>query len=141
VGGNRVSLQSTSNVLKVSDFTQKGMTNPNSELKIMDPNTLATLETVSQNNINFGNISVRITDAFEHFATKRAEVSAASRRAQDAEDANMDRLVTLEEDIANIEDADLAALLTRIEMLMTQKEAAQATFTRITSKSLFDFLG
>ena len=37
-------------------------------------------------------------------------------------------------------DEDLAALLTRIEMLMTQKEAAQATFTRITSKSLFDFL-
>jgi flagellar hook-associated protein 3 FlgL len=140
LGGNRVSLQSTSNVLKVSNFTQKGMTNPNSALKIMDPNTLATLETVSQNNINFGNISVRITDAFEHFATKRAEVSAASRRAQDAEDANMDRLVTLEEDIADIEDADLAALLTRIEMLMTQKEAAQATFTRITSKSLFDFL-
>ena len=140
LGGNRVSLQSTSNVLKVSNFTQKGMTNPNSALKIMDPNTLATLEAVSQNNINFGNISVRITDAFEHFATKRAEVSAASRRAQDAEEANMDRLVTLEEDIANIEDADLAALLTRIEMLMTQKEAAQATFTRITSKSLFDFL-
>jgi flagellar hook-associated protein 3 FlgL len=53
----------------------------------------------------------------------------------------MDILVGLEEDIADIEDADLAALLTRIEMLMTQKEAAQATFTRITSKSLFDFLG
>ena len=140
LGGNRVSLQSTSNLLKVSNFTQKGMTNPNSELKIMEPNTLATLETVSQNNINFGNISVRITDAFEHFATKRAEVSAASRRAQDAEEANMDILVGLEEDIADIEDADLAALLTRIEMLMTQKEAAQATFTRITSKSLFDFL-
>jgi len=30
--------------------------------------------------------------------------------------------------------------LTRIELLMTQKEAAQATFTRISSKSLFDFL-
>jgi len=107
----------------------------------LDPNTLATVETIAQNKINFGDISARITDAFEHFATKRAEVSAASRRAQDAEEANMDILVGLEEDIADIEDADLAALLTRIEMLMTQKEAAQATFTRITSKSLFDFLG
>jgi len=116
------------------------MTDPNSVVKILDPNTFATTETVSQTNINFGDISVRITNAFEHFATKRAEVSAASRRAQDAEEANMDVLVSLEEDIADIEDADLAAILTRIEMLMVQKDAAQATFTRITSKSLFDFL-
>jgi len=141
LGGNRVSLQATSSELKVTNFTQNGMTDPNSSLKVLDPNTLATIETIAQNKINFGDISARITDAFEHFATKRAEVSAASRRAQDAEEANMDILVGLEEDIADIEDADLAALLTRIEMLMTQKEAAQATFTRITSKSLFDFLG
>jgi len=134
-------LQATSSELKVTNFTQNGMTDPNSSLKVLDPNTLATVETIAQNKINFGDISARITDAFEHFATKRAEVSAASRRAQDAEEANMDILVGLEEDIADIEDADLAALLTRIEMLMTQKEAAQATFTRITSKSLFDFLG
>jgi flagellar hook-associated protein 3 FlgL len=52
----------------------------------------------------------------------------------------MDILVSLNENIADIEDADLASLLTRIEMLMVQKDAAQATFTRITSKSLFDFL-
>jgi len=140
LGGNRISLQATSSELKATNFTQKGMTDPNSVVKILDPNTFATTETVSQTNINFGDISVRITNAFEHFATKRAEVSAASRRAQDAEEANMDVLVSLEEDIADIEDADLAAILTRIEMLMVQKDAAQATFTRITSKSLFDFL-
>jgi flagellar hook-associated protein 3 FlgL len=71
----------------------------------------------------------------------RAEVSTASRRAQDAEATNQDLLIQLEEDISEIKDADLASLLTRIEMLMLQKDAAQATFTRITSKSLFDFLG
>jgi flagellar hook-associated protein 3 FlgL len=141
LGGNRISMQVSSGELTATNFTQKGMIDSNSVVKVLDPNTLATLETVSQINIKFGDISARITDAFEHFATKRAEVSAASRRAQDAEEANMDILVNLEEDIADIEDADLAAILTRIEMLMTQKDAAQATFTRITSKSLFDFLG
>ena len=40
-----------------------------------------------------------------------------------------------------IKDADLASILTQLEFLMTQKDAAQATFTRVTSKSLFDFLG
>jgi hypothetical protein len=47
----------------------------------------------------------------------------------------------VEENISEIKEADLASLLTQIEFLMTNKEAAQATFTRITSKSLFDFLG
>ena len=117
------------------------MTDAAPKLKALDPITFAIKETISQIALNNSDISARITDAFEHFATKRAEVSAASRRAQDAEEANMDILVSLEEDIADIEDADLAAILTRIEMLMVQKDAAQATFTRITSKSLFDFLG
>jgi len=140
LGGNRISLQSTSDELVVESFTSKGMTDAAPKLKALDPITFAINETISQIALNNSDISARITDAFEHFATKRAEVSAASRRAQDAEEANMDILVSLEEDIADIEDADLAAILTRIEMLMVQKDAAQATFTRITSKSLFDFL-
>ena len=141
LGGNRISLQSTSDELVVESFTSKGMTDAAPKLKALDAITFAIKETISQIALNNSDISARITDAFEHFATKRAEVSAASRRAQDAEEANMDILVSLEEDIADIEDADLAAILTRIEMLMVQKDAAQATFTRITSKSLFDFLG
>ena len=141
LGGNRISLQSTSDELVVESFTSKGMTDAAPKLKALNPITFAIKETISQIALNNSDISARITDAFEHFATKRAEVSAASRRAQDAEEANMDILVSLEEDMADIEDADLAAILTRIEMLMVQKDAAQATFTRITSKSLFDFLG
>ena len=77
---------------------------------------------------------------FESFATARAEVGASSRRAQDNEAAAQDILLTLEENVTEIKDADLAALLTQLEFLMTNKEAAQATFTRITSKTLFDFL-
>ena len=61
--------------------------------------------------------------------------------AQENEAAAQDILLTLEENMSEIRDADLASLLTQLEFLMTNKEAAQATFTRITSKSLFDFLG
>ena len=67
-------------------------------------------------------------------------MSASSRVAQENEAAAQDILLTLEEDIADIKEADLASLLTQLEFLMTNKEAAQATFTRITSKSLFDFI-
>ena len=104
-------------------------------------NTKTIGEQISPNSSNYDNISNRIADAFSHIANIRAEVSAHSRRAQDTEYNNQNLLDELQEDISKIEDADLAFLLTRIEMLMLQKDAAQATFTRIASKSLFDFLG
>jgi flagellar hook-associated protein 3 FlgL len=141
LGNNRISLQASSTDLVIENFSPVGMSEADSKVKILDPNTYALKESVSQAVLNNKDISFRITDAFEHFSTKRAEISSASRRAQDAEEKNMDILVSLNENIADIEDADLASLLTRIEMLMVQKDAAQATFTRITSKSLFDFLG
>ena len=141
LGNNRISLQASSTDLAIENFSPVGMSEADSKVKILDPNTYALKESVSQAVLNNKDISFRITDAFEHFSTKRAEISSASRRAQDAEEKNMDILVSLNENIADIEDADLASLLTRIEMLMVQKDAAQATFTRITSKSLFDFLG
>ena len=83
----------------------------------------------------------KIQDAFEQFSTARAQVATSARIAEENEVAAQDLLITLEEDIADIRDADLAKLFTQLEFLMTNKEAAQATFTRITSKSLFDFLG
>jgi len=104
-------------------------------------NTKTFVEQISPNSSNYDNISNRISDAFSHISNLRAEVSASSRRAQDTEYNNQNLLDELQEDISKIEDADLAFLLTRIEMLMLQKDAAQATFTRIASKSLFDFLG
>ena len=83
----------------------------------------------------------KIGEAFQHFSNIRNEVSASARRAQQSEIAAQELLILLEDDMSDIRDADLANLLTKIEFLMTNGEAAQATFTRITSKSLFDYLG
>ena len=35
----------------------------------------------------------------------------------------------------------MSELLTKLQQLLTNKEAAQATFSRLSSKNLFDFLG
>ena len=99
------------------------------------------VERITDDRLQSSSINNKIMDAFELFSTARAQVSASSRMAQENEAAAQDILLTLEEDISDIKEADLASLLTQLEFLMTNKEAAQATFTRITSKSLFDFLG
>ena len=139
-GNNQLVLSGNFNELKISDFKYTGEAVADPSIQVINPSDGSIKENIAQKEFQSETIRNKITDAFEHFATKRAEVSAAARRAQDAEVSAQDILLVLEEDISEIKDADLASILTQLEFLMTQKDAAQATFTRVTSKSLFDFL-
>ena len=139
-GNNQLVLSGNFNELKISDFKYTGEVVADPSIQVINPSDGSIKENIAQKEFQSETIRNKITDAFEHFATKRAEVSAAARRAQDAEVSAQDILLVLEEDISEIKDADLASILTQLEFLMTQKDAAQATFTRVTSKSLFDFL-
>ena len=141
LGDNQILLEGDASNLIVSKFQHFGNDEAQASIKILEEKNGALLQTVSENALQSSKITGRITDVFEHFAGKRAEVSANSRRAQDSEVALQDILITLEEDISEIRDADLASIITQLEFLMTQKDAAQATFTRVTGKSLFDLIG
>jgi flagellar hook-associated protein 3 FlgL len=141
LGDNQISLNGDVNNVVVSNFTHFGTEENQPSIKVLEEKNGAVLQSISQSALQSSNITKRITDVFEHFGSKRAEVSANSRRAQDSEIALQDLLITLEGDISEIRDADLASIITQLEFLMTQKDAAQATFTRITGKSLFDLLG
>ena len=142
VNGNRIRLQGSSDTLNLSNFTASNFDSDKSNIEVIkDTGTSTVVEKITENRLQNSSISTKITEAFDVFASARAEVGASSRRAQENEAAAQDILLTLEESMSEIRDADLASLLTQLEFLMTNKEAAQATFTRITSKSLFDFLG
>ena len=139
-GNNQLVLSGNLNNLLISDFTYSGTAEDKPSIDVINVNDGRTRESIAEKSLDSEVLRGKITDAFEHFATKRAEVSASARRAQDAEVSAQDIILVLEEDISEIKDADLASILTQLEFLMTQKDAAQATFTRVTSKSLFDFL-
>ena len=139
-GNNELVLTGNINELIISEFKYLGDAVVDPTIQVIDPSNGSTKENIAEKDLQSETIRSKISDAFEHFATKRAEVSASARRAQDAEVSAQDILLVLEEDISEIKDADLASILTQLEFLMTQKDAAQATFTRVTSKSLFDFI-
>jgi len=142
VSGNRIRLQGSVEQLNISNFDASNFVSEKSYIGVIkDISSSDVVERINDNRLQIASINDKIKDAFEQFSTARAQVGASSRIAQDNEAAAQDVLVTLEEDMSKIRDADLASLLTQLEFLMTNKEAAQATFTRITSKSLFDFLG
>jgi flagellar hook-associated protein 3 FlgL len=142
VDGNKIRLQGSVEKLHLSDLVISDYDPSKSFIGVIKDTSSSTIvEKIAENRLQNGTISTKINDIFDTFATARAEVGASSRRAQENETAAQDILLTIEEDVSDIRDADLASLLTQLEFLMTNKEAAQATFTRITSKSLFDFLG
>ncbi len=142
VEGNRIRLQTSADNLQLTNLAISDYDPSKSFIGVIkDISSSTVIETITENRLQNGSMSTKINDIFENFSTARAEVGASSRRAQENETAAQDILLALEENISDIRDADLASLLTQIEFLMTNKEAAQATFTRITSKSLFDFLG
>jgi len=142
VEGNRIRVQSTTDNMQLTDLAISDYDPAKSYIGVIkDTSSSIVIEKITENRLQNGSISTKINDIFDTFSTARAEVGASSRRAQENETASQDILLTLEENVSDIRDADLASLLTQLEFLMTNKEAAQATFTRITSKSLFDFLG
>ncbi len=142
VSGNRIRLEGSLDQLNITDFSVSNFNPEKSYISVIkDINSSNVVERITDDRLQSSSINNKIMDAFELFSTARAQVSASSRMAQENEAAAQDILLTLEEDISDIKEADLASLLTQLEFLMTNKEAAQATFTRITSKSLFDFLG
>jgi len=71
----------------------------------------------------------------------RTDLGIAANTAQNIVENSENILVNLNEDISKLEDADMSELLTKLQALLTNKEAAQATFSRLASKNLFDFLG
>ena len=142
VEGNKIRLQGSMEKLHVTGLVVSDYDPSKSFIGVIkDTSSSTVIEKIAENRLQNGTISTKINDLFDNFATARAEVGASSRRAQENETAAQDILLTIEEDVSDIREADLASLLTQLEFLMTNKEAAQATFTRITSKSLFDFLG
>jgi flagellar hook-associated protein 3 FlgL len=98
-------------------------------------------EIILPNSMTNAKVESQIYDVFEHFASMRADLGAAVQTAQNVAESAQETLVNLNVDILNIKEADMTDLLTKLQNLLNNKEAAQATFSRISSKNLFDYFG
>ena len=141
VDGNRIRLQDASGELYMEEFVVSNVSAGGAEVKVIkDTSSSNVVDTITEHRLKHFPITNKISEGIYSFSDIRTEVGAESRKAQENEVAAQDILMNLEDEISEIRDADLAGIHTKLEFLMTNKEAAQATFTRITSKSLFDFL-
>ena len=83
----------------------------------------------------------RLSDAVSHLAEQRGHVGALAGEVDGLSDRLAARKVIVDKAVAGLNDLDLAAASTRLAALMTQQQAAMQTYSMITRKTLFDFIG
>ena len=88
-------------------------------------------------------ISSSVTDvqkATDHLSQQRAFLGAQINKSELQRDALDQRIMATSEKISDIDTADMAALVTRLQSLLLQKDAAQQAYAKIGQNSLFDYL-
>ena len=79
-----------------------------------------------------------LKSAVAHVADQRAQIGSEMNKADNQRTVLENRRLLLTEDISSMEDADIAELVTKLQTLMMNKDAAQQAFARISQMTLFD---
>ena len=139
---NKITLSGTGINLKIENYVTDLPSNSVRSIdvqKVVGSNV--TDEVIVPHSISNAKVGTQLNDLFEHFNSLGLDLSIQTKVAEGVVESTENTLVYLSEDISKIEDVDMATLLTKLQGLLTSKEAAQATFSRISSKNLFDFMG
>lgn len=140
-GTNKITLNSITADVRIENYATDSKENGSKSIGIRKTIGGAINDDyIVQNKFSHGEVSGQLSEVFDQFNKHQQVLAITAKTADNYILSTQETLVTLTEDISDIKDADMATLLTRLQQLLTSKEAAQATFTRITSKSLFDFM-
>ena len=86
-------------------------------------------------------MSIEDLDAsIQHFSIQQARVGAELNKADLQQAALEKRILLMDENLSNLEDADLAALVTELQSKIVSRDAAQQAFVKIGQQSLFDYI-
>jgi flagellar hook-associated protein 3 FlgL len=142
VSGNKIQLSGQRQELKITNFATDLPTTAVQTIGVQKKlGTDITDDVILPHSISNSKVQDKLHKVFEHFVSMRTDLGIAANTAQNIVENSENILVNLNEDISKLEDADMSELLTKLQALLTNKEAAQATFSRLASKNLFDFLG
>ena len=75
-----------------------------------------------------------------HISNNRGAVGARSNSLLRQTDLLADRRLAVEKDVSDINDADLAELVTNLQSMLTGMQASQQSFVKISQLNLFDYL-
>ena len=141
-------IDNQSRIIKVSNIEIEGTDFATGEINsYIDFNTLEGSGAVVGNSRRLTDtdqlISSSVMDvkkATDHLSLQRAFLGAQINKAELQRDAIDQRIISTSEKISDLGDADLAALITQIQSLLVNRDAAQQAYAKISQNSLFDFI-
>ena len=81
-----------------------------------------------------------IASAQVHIANNRGEIGARNNSLDRQIEHLAERRLAVEKDVSDLKDADLAALVTNLQSMLTSMQASQQSFVKISQLNLFDYL-
>ena len=75
-----------------------------------------------------------------HIANNRGEIGARTNSLERQVELLANRRLNVEKDVSDLRDADLAALVTNLQSMLTSMQASQQSFVKISQLNLFDYL-
>ena len=82
----------------------------------------------------------KINGALDHFTLQQTKLGSQMNRADLQREVNEKRLLLINEDISNLEDADIAKLVTELQAKLVSRNAAQQSFIKIAQDNLFNYI-
>ena len=82
----------------------------------------------------------KINKALDHFTLQQTKLGSQMNRAELQREVNEKRLLLINEDISNLEDADIAKLVTELQAKLVSRNAAQQSFIKIAQDNLFNYI-
>ena len=97
---------------------------------------IASLEDGKMEDVNLE----KINKALDHFTLQQTKLGSQMNRAELQREVNEKRLLLINEDISNLEDADIAKLVTELQAKLVSRNAAQQSFIKIAQDNLFNYI-
>ena len=97
---------------------------------------IASLESGEMEDADIDNVN----KALEHFSLQQTKLGSQMNRAELQREVNEKRLLLMNEDISDLEDADIAKLVTDLQAKLVSRNAAQQTFIKIAQDNLFNYI-
>ena len=104
-------------------------------------NSLSNEQTIYDKDQTIASRLDEIVTIQSHVSNQRAKVGARMNSAQRLRDVLEERQILINQDVSDLQDADLATLVTSLQSQLTSQEASQKAFINISKLNLFDFIG
>ena len=103
-------------------------------------NSIGTMQKLFDNNQLPSKQLDNVASTQVHISNNRGEIGARTNSLTRQTELLANRRLGVEKDVSDLKDADLAALVTNLQSMLTSMQASQQSFVKISQLNLFDYL-